>query len=126
MALGYQLIPTWYSSDDLVISIASKLLIFAAVFQLADALQCAALGALRDYKDTKTPFYIAVFCYWVVTLPLSYILGLTDLIVPAMGAPGFWAAMVVGLSLAAVFLCSRLVAIAKVKEMPNKPQLLNP
>ena len=41
-----------YSSDIAAINIATGLLIFAAIFQLPDGIQMAAVGSLRGFKDT--------------------------------------------------------------------------
>ncbi len=46
----------------------------AAAFQLVDSLQAVASGVLRGLQDTRTPMLIAVFSYWVVGLPVAYLL----------------------------------------------------
>jgi MATE family multidrug resistance protein len=55
--------------------VAAQFLICVAVFQLVDGLQVGAMGVLRGYKDTKIPMLVTVFCYWVIGMGLSLILG---------------------------------------------------
>lgn len=100
-----------YSQDSDVIALAVVLLHLAAIFQLSDALQVSACGALRGYKDTKIIMPITLFSYWGIGIGLGYILGLTDWIVPAMGVSAFWYGLIAGLSCAAILLCWRLLLI---------------
>jgi MATE family multidrug resistance protein len=84
------------------------LMILLACYQFPDALQVIAAGSLRAYRDTRAIFGICCPAYWCLGLPLGYVLGRTDLVVPAMGARGFWFAIIAGLTAAAVFLLARL------------------
>jgi len=102
-----------YSSDEQVIGMAAHLLLFAALFQLADAFVVPTQGALRGYKDTKIPLLLAILAYWVVALPLGYLLGLTDVFIPALGAEGFWISLVVGLVISGVLMTGRLVVVSR-------------
>lgn len=101
-----------YSSDKQVVELASHLLMFAAMFQLADAFVVPTQGALRGYKDTRIPMFLAVLAYWLVALPLGYLLGLTDFIFVASGAEGFWISLVVGLVISGILMTGRLVLIS--------------
>jgi MATE family multidrug resistance protein len=97
-----------YTTEPIVVEIAASLFIFAALFQFSDALQIAANGALRGFKDTAKPLLLIFISYWLIGLPLGYVLGMTDIIYPAMGAAGFWIGIIFGLSVAAVLLSLRL------------------
>jgi len=108
-------IPHIYSNDEVVVELAAHLLIYAGLFQMADAFVVPNQAALRGYKDTKVPLVLAIFAYWLIALPLGYILGLTDIIVPAMGAEGFWISLVVGLVISGVLMTKRLMKISKVE-----------
>ena len=101
-------IPHIYTSNPEVIALASYLLLFAALYQISDALQVCANGCLRGFEDTGKPMLMTLFAYWGVGLPLGYSLGLTDWLVPAMGPAGFWIGLVAGLTVAAVLLGLRL------------------
>ncbi|SEH72530.1 multidrug resistance protein, MATE family [Rheinheimera pacifica] len=60
--------------------------------------------ALRGMKVTKPVFFITFIAYWPIGFGLGAVLGLTNWLVPAMGAHGFWIGIIVGLSVAAVLL----------------------
>lgn len=94
-----------YTPDPRVIAMGSTLLLFAAVYQLTDAAQTIASGALRGYKLTTVPMIIHILSFWCVGLGLGITLGLTDwLTKKPMGVFGFWTALVISLSVAALFL----------------------
>ncbi|WP_300671148.1 MATE family efflux transporter [Soonwooa sp.] len=95
-------------SDIEVITLASKLLIIAALFQLSDGIQVAALGALRGIQDVKIPSIITFVAYWVFTIPLGYYLCYTL----KMGAFGMWIALGLGLTISAVFLVIRFLKLS--------------
>lgn len=107
IALRHQ-ITALYNDDMMVRHLAATLMLFAASFQITDALQVTTIGILRAYNDTKAIFIICFITYWVIALPLGFILGRTSLLGPAMGAQGFWIGIVTGLSLAALLLLRRL------------------
>lgn len=79
-----------YSEDPAVTALAMRLLLFAAAYQIVDGLQMAGIGVLRGYNDTRIISVICFVAYWIIGLPLGYVLARTDWIVPAMGAEGFW------------------------------------
>lgn len=86
-----------------VIAIGAGLLAFAAAFQLMDAMQVIALGILRGLQDTRIPMVMAGISYWLIGLPISYVLAFPlDL-----GPAGIWIGLVVGLLVAAILLMWR-------------------
>lgn len=94
------LIPHAFTSEPASIAVASGLLIFAAIYQIPDAIQVVCNGIMRGYKNTKPTLLITLFCYWCIGMPFGYLLSMTDWIVPAMGAAGFWIMFCICLSLA--------------------------
>ncbi|ABN77525.1 MATE family efflux transporter [Cereibacter sphaeroides] len=88
---------------DEIVAFGSVLLAFAALFQIADAMQVIALGLLRGLRDTQVPMWLASFSYWMVGIPASYVLGFPM----GLGGPGLWLGLVVGLTLAAILLMTR-------------------
>ena len=92
-----------------VISLASSLLIIAAFFQLSDGIQVVGLGALRGLADVKRPTWITLIAYWVIALPLGYFLGFRF----DLGAHGIWIGLLIGLTIAAVFLFWRFNRLSK-------------
>lgn len=93
-----------YSPDPTVIALAASLLILACFYQVSDAIQVVSACALRGMKVTKPVFFITLIAYWPIGFGLGAVLGLTNWLVPAMGAHGFWIGIIVGLSVAAVLL----------------------
>jgi MATE family multidrug resistance protein len=97
-----------YTNDPEVRAVAVQLLVFAAIFQIADVIQVTCISALRGYKDTRVPMFIMLFSFWGVGLTLGWVLTFRDWLVPAMGAPGFWIGLTCGLATASVLLGTRL------------------
>ncbi len=98
-----------YTQDAVVAALAAQLLLFAAAYQIVDALQVGAAGSLRGLQDTKGPMVITLFAYWIIALPLGYTLGLTFLTGERYGPHGFWTGLVAGLTVASLLLNARLV-----------------
>lgn len=97
-----------YTRDPGVTAVAVELLFFAALYQFSDAIMTTSQGALRGYKDAKVTFFLTFTAYWLITLPLGYALSMTDMLVPAMGARGFWLSLIAGLTVSGLFLGLRL------------------
>jgi multidrug resistance protein, MATE family len=92
-----------------VISIASKLLIAAAIFQISDSIQVIVLGALRGLQDVKIPTIITFVSYWLVGFPVSWFLGKEA----AYGSFGIWLGLLAGLTTAAILLYLRFNYLTK-------------
>lgn len=97
-----------YTLDSHIWPLATQVLFLGALFQISDAIQVVSGNALRGYKDTKWLFGISFASYWVIGLPLGYCLSLTDILLPAMGVKGFWIAIIIGLTFAAVAYTARI------------------
>ncbi len=83
--------------------LAVVVLAVGGLFQVADTVQGISIGALRGYKDTRSPLLITVIVYWGVVLPAAALLGL----VLDLGARGLWLGMLVGISLTGLLLMLR-------------------
>ncbi len=92
-----------------VITIAAKLLLVAAVFQISDGIQVVVLGALRGLQDVKIPMYITFVAYWIVGFPISFYLGEYT----SLKAVGVWIGLLAGLTAAAFFLFIRFHYLTK-------------
>jgi len=79
-----------------------------ACYQVVDGFQTVGLGVLRGYNDTRIIGLICFVTYWVIGLPVGYVLARTDWIVPAMGPAGFWLAYILALGFGAVCYLSRI------------------
>ena len=89
-----------------ILSLATVLMFWAALFQLADALQVQALGLLRGVQDTRVPMWLAGISYWAIGLPAGYLLAFPL----GMGPAGLWAGLLIGLCVAAVLMLRRFYA----------------
>ena len=101
-----------YTSEVLVIELAISLLIIAALFQLPDGIQIAALGSLRGFKDTFIPMILILISYWFVALPIGYYLTNYGFGNPK-GAYGMWYGMTIGLCVCSILAIYRLNNIVK-------------
>lgn len=96
-------IPHIFTSDPTSITIASSLLIFAAIYQIPDSVQSVCNGILRGYKYTRPILGVTLICYWLIGMPLGIVLARTDWLVMPMAASGFWLVFCICLSIAAMF-----------------------
>jgi MATE family multidrug resistance protein len=92
-----------------VISIAAKLLLVAAVFQISDGIQVVVLGALRGLQDVKIPTFITFIAYWIIGFPISYFLGKESV----LGSVGIWIGLLAGLTASAIMLYIRFNYLTK-------------
>ncbi|HEY0666868.1 MAG TPA: MATE family efflux transporter [Sphingobacteriaceae bacterium] len=109
----HQVLPWMYTTDLAVITVASQLLIIAGIFQLFDGTQVVGLGVLRGIGDVNIPTAITFVAYWVIGLPVAYILG----IVMGLGANGIWYGLTLGLLVSAALLFIRFHFITKKLEL---------
>ena len=96
-------LPTLYIDDEAVISIASRLIIIAALCQLSDRTQAVGIGVLRGLTDVKCPTIITFVAYWIISLPIAYILAFNF----SLGVDGVWIGLLIGLTASAILLTLR-------------------
>lgn len=101
-----------------VVSIASKLMLIAAVFQISDAVQVVALGALRGMQDVKIPTVITFIAYWLVGFPISFYLSMYS----DYGSSGIWIGLLAGLTVSALLLFIRFNYLSKQLILSEKDQ----
>ncbi len=102
-------LPWIYTSDKIVIAIAAQLLILAALFQLFDGTQVVGLGILRGMGDVNIPTFITFLAYWIVGLPVGYVLGISL----HLGVKGVWYGLVLGLMVSSILLFFRFQFISR-------------
>jgi len=78
-------------------------MIIAALFQVSDGIQVVGLGSLRGLADVKIPTLITFVAYWIIGLPLGYVLGFSF----NLGVNGIWYGLSLGLTVAAAMLFIR-------------------
>ena len=94
-----------YFENIRLVSIASKLFIIVAIFQLVDSAQVIVLGTLRGMQDVKIPTIIVFIAYWIIGFPISFILGDESL----MAESGIWIGLLSGLTFSSLFLYLRFL-----------------
>ncbi|WP_422657666.1 MATE family efflux transporter [Paenibacillus sp. EC2-1] len=98
-----------YSNEPQVIELVQQFLIFAIFFQISDAIATPTQGALRGYKDVNVAFILAFLSYWVIGLPVGYVLANFT----SFGAFGYWIGLILGLAVGATLLLLRLVKVQR-------------
>ncbi|WII94294.1 MATE family efflux transporter [Kingella negevensis] len=100
MAFGRFDLVRAYTSDVDVAKLAVVLMLFSAAYQVVDFTQTIASYALRGYKLTRVPMCIHAVAFWLLGLLPGYVLAYPF----GMGIYGFWTALIVSLTAAAVAL----------------------
>jgi multidrug resistance protein, MATE family len=117
--LALWLVPGWvmaiYLAVPAVATAGISLLAIAALFELFDGLQTVATGALRGLGDTRSPMLANIAGYWVLGLPMAYLLCFPF----GWGVRGIW----VGLCLALVTIGSALLIVwsRRVRQLTSTP-----
>lgn len=102
-------LPSLYISEVEVIEIAAGLLIIAGFFQISDGVQVVGLGALRGLADVKIPTLVTMVAYWILGLPIGYLLAFPL----GFGVKGVWYGLLIGLSVTAILLLARFNQMSK-------------
>ncbi|MFO8001738.1 MAG: MATE family efflux transporter [Marinilabilia sp.] len=97
------MIPALFIDDAEVVSIAAGLMVIAGAFQLFDGLQVTMLGALRGLEDVRLPFGMLVVAYFLLALPVGWLLAFKL----NVGPPGVWFGYLLGLCSISGFLLVR-------------------
>ncbi len=102
-----------YNDNPAVVTLAAQLMLLAAIYQVSDSIQVIGSGILRGYKDTRAIFFITFIAYWLLGLPIGYVLALTDWLVSPMGPAGFWTGFIIGLTSAALMMIWRILRLQR-------------
>ena len=102
-----------YTQDQDVIAIAMTILLFCAIYQIADAIQVINVFALRGFKDTTPVIIISLISFWLMGIAGGYILSYTHWITEPLGVFGFWIGFILALFTAAILFNIRLQQIYK-------------
>ncbi len=98
-------LPLFFINDPEVIAMASTLLVIAALFQISDGAQAAGIAILRGLTDVKIPMILSFVAYWILGLPVGYILGF----VFHLNVNGIWLGFLSGLSFAGMAFVLRFI-----------------
>ncbi len=102
-------LPLIFNGNIEVIRLSALLLLYAAVFQISDATQATGAGLLRGIKDVKLPTVLITVAYWIIGLPVGWLFAFHF----HMGAAGMWLGLILGLTMASVFLGSRFLNMVR-------------
>lgn len=116
LIFGAGVIAGLVTADPAVIAAAAAILFVFAPMQIVDGIQSTALGALRGMSDVAVPAAVSILAYWVIALPLGWVLATRG----GMGPPGIWAGFLAGLILAAAILLWRFLARTSA-DLPSAP-----
>ncbi|KOP67141.1 multidrug transporter MatE [Bacillus sp. FJAT-18019] len=98
-----------YSNEPEIVALIQHFLLFAIFFQISDAIATPTQGALRGYKDVNVAFMLAFLSFWIIGLPVGYVLAnYTD-----WQAFGYWIGLITGLAVGAVLMLMRLVKVQR-------------
>lgn len=125
VAICYWTIPKYLVAVDLdihnpayeqIVYLTSTFLFSAAFFQILESARISLYGALRALKDTRFTLLASVIGFWVIPLPLGYILT-----VPLdFGGAGLWWGMIMGACINVLLLHFRFKTKIKYLEEINK------
>ena len=93
-----------FLTESAALEMTAALLVVAAAFQVGDSLQIVSAGYLRGLDDVNIPAWISFFAYWVISLPIGWVLSFRA----GMGVTGMWWGITVGLTVTAVILGVRV------------------
>jgi MATE family multidrug resistance protein len=92
-----------YTNEARVIDIATGILVLVAVIQIPAGMLYAAAGYLRGVKDVSFAVYVYLLAYWIIGLPLGYLLANRQ----EMGVQGYWIGLLLANIVAALCMLYR-------------------
>jgi multidrug resistance protein, MATE family len=98
-----------YIEDPVVVTIATSLLLFAGLFQMADAIQASSISLLRALNDVARPSVLSFIAFWLIGIPLGYWLAVHQ----GWNAKGIWVGYLVALLVQAAFFLRRFFYLVK-------------
>lgn len=93
-----------FSQDVTVLEIATGLMHYVAIFLIFDAMQTVASGVLRGLQQFMQPLVVILFCYWIIIIPLSYVMGVKGWLQLSANVDVIWKILAAGICLAALFM----------------------
>jgi MATE family multidrug resistance protein len=99
----------WFSSDAEVMAVALVTVTLTGLVLIPDGLQAVLIGALRGMGDVWPAAGLFLIAFWLLMVPAGYILGVWL----EYGAAGLIIAILIGTTVAAVFMAWRFQKIAR-------------
>jgi MATE family multidrug resistance protein len=111
-----------FTTDASVLSVGTTVLYIYAAFQVFDACQVIATGALRGLGDTHTPMVLSLVSHWLIGLPVGYILCFDR----HWGVAGLWFGLSIGLTIVGLVLVTVWHLKSRALVLPRTPPRLRP
>lgn len=92
-----------FTDSPEVAEIAVVLFYVLFAYQIGDGIQLCFANVLRGLQDVKPIMYAAFVSYYLIAIPVAYVLGFKA----GLGAVGVWLGFPIGLTLAALFFYAR-------------------
>lgn len=92
-----------FTDSPEVAEIAVVLFYVLFAYQIGDGIQLCFANVLRGLQDVKPIMYAAFVSYYLIAIPVAYILGFKA----GLGAVGVWLGFPIGLTLAGLFFYAR-------------------
>lgn len=73
--LSADLVAGAYTSDPVLLPVAAAAVALSGLFVVADGGQGVLIGALRGIGDVIAPTFVYFVAFWVIAVPLAYVLG---------------------------------------------------
>ena len=96
-------------SSKTVLANTEVILIIASLCLIVDSGRIITVGILRGLGDNNFPIYGTLICFWCLSIPASFILGITF----EQGVSGLWSGMALGMGAASLLLFARLRGVRK-------------
>lgn len=92
-----------FTDSPEVVEIAVVLFYVLFAYQIGDGIQLCFANVLRGLQDVKPIMYAAFVSYYLIAIPVAYVLGFKA----GLGAVGVWLGFPIGLTLAGLFFYAR-------------------
>jgi MATE family multidrug resistance protein len=105
------------AANRAAIGLAIKLLAILALFQVVDGTQVTAIGALRGMGDTRVPMLLAQVGYWLIGVPLGWLLAFRL----GYGVTGIWLGLAGALTAVAAMMATRFWRVTQTGRRNGRP-----
>ena len=109
LGVGREFFTSLYTEDPHVAAFAAVLLVFSIANQISENTQTMQAFILRGFKDSATIFKSTVLSFYVIALPVGFLLCYEYLPSPFNGAKGFWVGIFLGLTFASLYYRRRVL-----------------
>ena len=109
LGVGREFFTSLYTEDPHVAAFAAVLLVFSIANQISENTQTMQAFILRGFKDSATIFKSTVLSFYVIALPVGFLLCYEYLPSPFSGAKGFWVGIFLGLTFASLYYRRRVL-----------------